>query len=80
VNLDLEVLMLSDAELRRIYKFVYARAEQPAFLQSFAAAYLMATDEQDMRMLRNAAVMFVGKYNLACYLVEPGSVSAERIA
>jgi hypothetical protein len=33
-----------------------------------------------MRMLRNAAVMFVGKYNLACYLVESGAVSAERIA
>lgn len=69
--LDLEVLMLSDDELRRIYKFVYARAHQPAFLQSFAAAFLMAEDEQDVRMLRNVAVLFVAKYNLGCYLVEP---------
>ena len=72
--------MLSDAELRRIYKFVYARAEQPAFLQSFAAAFLIATDEQDLGMLRNCAVMFVAKYNLACYLVEAGSVGEARIA
>lgn len=62
--------MLSDEELRRIYKFVYARAHQPAFLQSFAAAFLLATDEQDLRMLRNMAVVFVAKYNLGCYLVD----------
>jgi hypothetical protein len=75
--LDLEILMLSDAELRRIFKFVYARAQQPLFLQSFAAALLCAEDEQDFRLLRYAAVMFVSKYNLGCYLCEEGP-GAER--
>jgi len=68
--LDMEVLMLSDDELRRIFKFVYARATQPHFLQSFAAAFLCAEDSDDIRVLRQAAVMLVGKYNLGCFLCE----------
>lgn len=71
LSVDLEVLRLSDDELRRIYKFVYAFGIQPNFLQSFAAAFLLANDEQDMRLMRNCAVMFVAKYHLGYLLVEP---------
>lgn len=70
MTIDLEVLQLSDDELRRIYKFVYAFAQQPNFLQSFAAAFLLASDPQDFAILRKNAVIFVAKYNLGCYLVE----------
>jgi len=69
--LDLEVLKLTDDELRRIFKLVYARGMQPLFLQSFAAALLCAEDEQDFRLMRSTAVVFVAKYNLGCFLVEP---------
>jgi len=70
--LDLEMLCLTDDELRRIYKFVYARGMQPLFLQSFAAALLSAEDPQDFRIMRNQAVIFVAKYNLGCFLCEEG--------
>lgn len=71
LTLDLEVLRLTDDELRRIYKFVYAFAIQPAFLQSFAAAFLLAEDQLDVRLMRNCAVTFVAKYHLGYLLVEP---------
>lgn len=68
--IDLETLNLSDDELRRIYKWVYARGVQPNFLQSFAAAFLLAEDPQDFILLRKSAVMLVAKYNLGCFLCE----------
>lgn len=67
--LDLELIRLSDDELRRIYKYVYARAMQPLFLQSFAAAFLSAP-EDDFRVMRGTAVILVAKYSLGCFLCE----------
>jgi hypothetical protein len=76
--IDLETLNLSDDELRRIFKWVYARGVQPKFLQSFAAAFLLAEDPQDFILLRKSAVMLVAKYNLGCFLCESSDLG--RIA
>lgn len=69
ITLDLEYLTLSDDDLRRIYKFVFASPEQPHFLRAFAEAFLTAFDDQDFKLMRNVAITFVAKYHLGCYLV-----------
>ena len=75
---DLEVLSLTDDELRKIFKYVYARAMQPNFLQAFAAAFLGATDPVDLSILRKCAVMLVAKYNLGCFLCESNDLERMR--
>ena len=69
MTIDAELRLLTDEEILFIFKQVYRRGHQPNFLQSFGAALLLANREVDFRTMRPAAVIFIAKYSLGCYLV-----------
>lgn len=67
MTLSLELDQLSDQEILHIFRQVYHSAQQPNFLQSFAAALLLC-DQRDFALLRGVAVILIAKYSLGCYL------------